>query len=171
MPTKKEKVIGASLIPEIPSNTEVCEEEDNPILALPPKMQRFIHLYLTGQYSVNKLGQLLEVHPNTLGKWLKRQDVKEIIDDMQLITHDMVGIQLKSLTLKAVNKLSDLIESPIDGVALQAVKDTLDRTGHKAKQEIKIDKTVHTFEQRLGDLIDITVDVEELEGEVIKEEE
>lgn len=134
-----------------------CEEDVSAIHTLPPKMQRFIHLYMTGQYTINKLAQLLEVHPNTLGNWLKRPDVRDIIVDMQQTTHDIVGIQLKTLTLQAVNKLGALTESPIDGVALQAVKDILDRAGHKPKQEIKIDKTVKTFEQKLYDLIDVTV--------------
>lgn len=151
--------------------TEVSPDEiveDSAIVVLPPKMQRFIHLYMTGQYTLQKLGQLLEVHPNTLGNWLKREDVKSIIADMQDTTHDIVNIQLKTLTLKAVNKLSELTESPIDGVALQAVKDILDRAGHKAKQEIKIDKTVTTIEQKMKQLIENTivdVEYEEVEGD------
>lgn len=128
-----------------------------PITSLPVKMQRFIHLYTTGQYTISKLAQLLEVHPNTIGKWLKRKDVKEIIADMQTTTHDVVNMQLHNLTLAAVNKLSSLLNSPIDGVALQAVKDVLDRGGHKSKQEIKIDKTVVTYEQQLNNLINTTI--------------
>ncbi len=136
------------------------DEETLPISTLPPKMQRFVHLYMTGQYTMTKLAALLEVHPNTLTKWLKRRDVQAIITDMQETTHAMVGAQLKALSLKAANKLDTLIDSPIDGVALNAVKDILDRAGHKPRQEIKVDKTVRTFEERLSDLIDRTIDVE-----------
>lgn len=142
------------------NNVQVTSDEGESnalIVALPAKMQRFIHLYMTGQYSLNKLAQLLEVHPNTLGNWLKRADVREIITDMQSTTHDVVGMQLKNLTLQAVNKLGELTNSPIDGVALQAVKDILDRAGHKAKQEIKIDKTVTTIEQKMKELVDATI--------------
>lgn len=129
-------------------------------------MQRFIHLYMTGQYTNVKLAQLLEVHPNTLANWLKRKDVQEIIADMQETTHLLVANQLKNLTLKATNKLGDLIESPIDGVALQAVKDVLDRAGHKPKSEMKIEKTITTYEQRLNTLIDsVIVDAEIMEEE------
>lgn len=140
-------------------------QEDNSsdelaITKLPIKTQRFIHLYLTGQYTLSKLAQLLELHPNTLSNWLKRKDVKEIIEEMQLATHEMVGVQLKALSLKASDKLNVLMDSPIDGVALQAVKDVLDRTGHKPKQEIKIDKTVVTYEQKLNSLIQETIDAE-----------
>lgn len=136
------------------------EEEDSSryaIMALPPKQQRFIHLYTTGQYSLQKLAELLEVHPNTVGTWLKRKDIREILEEMQQTTHDVVDAQLKSLALLASNRLRELANSPIDGVALNAVKDILDRTGYKAKQEIKIDKTVTTIEQKLANLIDATI--------------
>ena len=139
---------------------EEYDEVSISISSLPTKIQRCIHLYMTGQYTINKLAELLEVHPNTIGKWLRRKDVKEIITKMQETTHDIVSMQLKNLTLNAVNKLGQLINSPIDGVALQAVKDTLDRAGHKAKQEIKVDKTVITYEQKLKEIIDSSLDVE-----------
>ena len=143
------------------SSTEMTESSGvPPITALPPKMQRFVQLWMTGQYTNAKLAQLLEVHPNTITSWMKRKDVQAIITDMQETTHMMVGAQLRSLSQKAANKLESLIDSPIDGVSLNAVKDILDRTGHKPKQEIKVDKTVRTFEERLTDLIDRTIDVE-----------
>lgn len=129
------------------------------ITTLTPKMQRFVQLYMTGQYTLTKLSQLLEVHPNTLSKWLKRKDVQEIITDMQIQIHKMVSTQLNVLTVSAVNKLGELINSPIDGVALQAVNSTLDRCGHKAKQEIKVDKTITTYEERLKNIIDQTIDI------------
>ena len=145
-------------------------QETNLLIDMPPKMQRFIHLYMTGQYTLNKLAQLLEVHPNTLTNWLKREDVKNAISDMQSIIHDQVQIRLKTLTLKATAKLHKLIDSPIDGVALQAVKDVLDRTGHKPKNEIKVDKTIITVEQKMKELIDSTIVDAEFE-EVIEEDE
>jgi transposase-like protein len=146
-------------------NTELLPQEsdedvavsDAAFLALTTKQQRFIHLYITGQYTVQKLAQLLDVHPNTLFGWLRRSDVKQVIADMQISTQEVVQAQLKALTMKAANKLNSLIDSPIDGVALQAVKDVLDRSGHKAKQEIKVDKTVRTIEEKLQQLIDTTI--------------
>ena len=155
MSTNKEKDI-------LDMQNELMEVDEvgSKISELPPKMQRFIHLYMTGQYSLNKLAQLLEVHPNTLGNWLKRKDVRSVITEMQETTHDVVGIQLKALTMKAVNKLGSLTDSPIDGVALQAVKDILDRAGHKPKNEIKVDKTVTTIEQKFKELVDATIDVD-----------
>lgn len=140
---------------DLENSYEEAENNALKITQLDPKIQRFIHLYMTGQYTINKLAQLLEVHPNTVSNWLRRSDIREVINDMQQATHDIVTIQLKALTLKATNRLNQLVDSPIDGVAFQAVKDILDRAGHKAKQEIKIDKTVRTFEEKLQDLTPI----------------
>ena len=142
---------------------KIEEEYVDGILNLSPKMQRFIHLYSTGQYSLSKLATLLEVHPNTLSKWLKRTDVKEVLLSMQESTHQVVGIQIKALSSLAVDRLQKLMSSPIDGVALQAVKDVLDRSGHKPKQEIKVDKTVITYEEKLHSLINNTIDVAEID--------
>lgn len=133
------------------------------ITDLTPKMQRFVHLYMTGNYTLVKLGELLDLHPNTLGNWLRRGDVKTLIADMEKSTHDIVTVQLNALTLKSVNKLSKLIDSPIDGVAFQAVRDVLDRGGHKPKQEIKVDKTVTTYEQKLKRLINNVIDIDDYE--------
>lgn len=144
------------------------QEIENPLAHLPVKQQRFVHMYLTGQYTLNKLAQLLEVHPNTLGNWLKNEDVKNAIADVQEGTHHQVQIELKNLTLKATQRLAELMSSPIDGVALQAVKDVLDRAGHKQKQEIKIDKTVTTIEQQFKNLIESTIvdaEFEEIDDE------
>lgn len=144
------------------SSNEVVETEGTSLITtLPnPKMARFVHLYMTGQYSYNKIAQLLELHPNTILAWSKRADVRSVLDEMQEATHGMVSQQLKTLTMQATDRLRELMNSPIDGVALQAVKDVLDRAGHKQKTEIKIDKTVTTIEQKFKELIDSTIDID-----------
>lgn len=142
------------------------EEVKNPVANLDPKMQRFVHLYMTGQYSLSKLAELLDVHPNTVTNWLRRKEIKGVIAEMQELTHEVVGTQMKAMTMKALSRMRELMDSPIDGVALQAVKDVLDRSGHKAKQEIKVDKTVVTYEERLNDLIsEVIIDAEFEEAE------
>lgn len=128
------------------------------ITQLPLKVQRFINLYMTGQYTIVNLAKLLEVHPNTIHKWLRRQDVKDVIADMQRATQEIVGVQLKALQTKAVQRLHDLIDSPIDGVAYQAVRDVLDRGGHKPEQKINVNKTVVTYEEKLKNLIDNVIE-------------
>lgn len=154
----EEKTVGITNIP-----TQIEETSEYSITDLSAKMQRFIHLYTTGQYTLVKLAELLEVHPNTLSNWLKRKDVKAIIADLQESTHDIVGIRLKAMSLTAAEKMAKLMDSPIDGVAYQAARDVLDRTGHKPKQEIKVDKTVVTYEEKLKDLINNVIDVTDYE--------
>lgn len=148
-----------SNVGKVTPSTEV-ELNAELINSLEPKVQRFVHMYMTGNYSKNKIAELLEVHPNTILKWSKRRDVQQVMSDMQEATHVMVSTQLKSLTIKATERLSKLMDSPIDGVALQAVKDVLDRSGHKAKQEVKKEVTVRSFEEKLHDVIDATIDAE-----------
>lgn len=142
------------------SDEEDLIDVDNELAGMAPKMQRFVHLYLTGQYSMSKLAQLLEVHPNTLYNWMQRDDVSNAINRMQEVTHKVVSNQMKSMTVKAMNRMRELMDSPIDGVALQAVKDVLDRSGHKPKQTIEKNVNVHTFEEKLGSLIDNVIDME-----------
>ncbi len=135
------------------------------LTALPPKIQRFIQLYMAGTYTVSQIAQLLDVSPRSCFLWLERSDVKRIIEETQRMTHEAVALNIKQLTLKAMNRLDKLIDSPVDAVALNAVKDVLDRAGHKPKNEIKIDKTVTTIEEKLKSIIDVTLEDTIIEGE------
>lgn len=137
------------------------------IFTLEPKQQRFINLYLTGAHTVIDLSGLLKISPTTIRNWLKKPEIALAIEETRGEVQKQVNMQLNDLTLKASRKLSELMESPIDAVALQAVKDVLDRSGHKAKQEIKVEKTITTVEQKLKQLIDETIDIdfEEVEDE------
>jgi hypothetical protein len=130
------------------------------ITVLDPRKQRFVHLYITGQYKNTDLANLLEVHPNTIQSWLRDETVRELIDDYQRSEHELVDLQLKAMRMKALAKMNDLMDSPIDGIAYQASKDILDRTGHKSRQEIKVDKTVTTIEEKLNSVIDSAIDVD-----------
>lgn len=138
-------------------------KNDLALYELDPQKQRFIHLYMTGNYTLAKIAELLQIHPNTASNWLKKEDMKHAIQEAQFEIHHQVETQLKALTVKATHKLSDLVDSKIDGVALQAVKDILDRGGHKPKNEIKVDKTVTTIEQKYKELIDMTIQDAEYE--------
>ena len=130
----------------------------NELQLLEPKLQRFVHLYLTGQYNQTQLAQLLEVHKNTINTWLKREDVNLAIKEYQAVEHEMIDVQIKAMRMKAIQKMNDLMDSPIDGIAFQACKDILDRTGHKAKNEIKIDFDSAIIDYSTSDFCEIYID-------------
>lgn len=142
------------------TSLNLSTSEANALQGLEPNIQRFIHLYLTGQYSLSKLADLLGVHPNTVYNWMKREDVRNAIDTMQSATTKIVADQMQAMTMKAINRMRELMDSPIDGVALQAVKDILDRTGHKPKQTVEKNVNVRTFEEKLEELIDDVIEAE-----------
>jgi transposase-like protein len=158
-----------AIMADIGKNMLSDEDDDiRSIMILSPRLQRFVHLYLTGLYSTSKLAELFDVHPNSILNWLNRADVKTAILDVQKITHETITNKIASLSVKAINRVGDLMSSPIDQVALSASKDILDRAGHKPQQNIKIDKTVRTFEEKVSSLIDETitdVDFEEVDDE------
>jgi len=140
------------------------ENKELQIYDLDPKQQRFIQLYLTGNFTLTKISELLEIHPNTAGKWLKKPEIKHALEEAQQEIFEQVSHELKSMTVKAAQKLNSLMDSPMDAIALQAVRDVLDRGGHKPKNEIKVDKTVTTVEQKMKEIIEMSIpDVEVLE--------
>lgn len=149
-----------------PSTTN---EVDSALFELDPMKQRFIQMYMTGNFTLVKLAQLLEIHPNTASNWLKREDVQNAIAESQSNIQKQVQMQITANTMKAVSRLNTLMDSTVDAVALQAVKDVLDRGGHKPKSEIKVDKTITTIEQKFKEIIDATIEGDFIEIEVLDE--
>lgn len=146
---------------------EVADERDPTELALmslPPKQRRFIPMFLSGQYNKSQIAELLNVQPDTIRRWLAKKEVQDIINEEQTYVTESARAELKTLNEAALHTMRGLLKSPIDGIKYQAAKDILDRNGLKGINEIKIDKTVTTIEQRITSLIDDTmgdiVDVE-----------
>jgi predicted DNA-binding protein YlxM (UPF0122 family) len=143
--------------------------EDSQIKLLTPRQQRFVHMYLSGQYQIKQIAELLNMSTGGVRNWLKNPQIKSIIEEVQTEEDDIVRQGLKAIRLSALYKMQNLLNSPIDGIAYQAARDILDRTGHKAptKQETKIE--IYTFEQQLKDAIqqidkpDEFIDVEDYE--------
>lgn len=131
------------------------------------KQRKFVQLYVTGGFSDEDLAKVLGVAKRTIASWRYKPEVKSAIAELQYDAHIHTINKLQSLSHVAVLRMEDLLQSPIDGVAFQAARDVLDRTGHKPKNEIKVDKTITTVEQKFKELIDSTiedVDFAEIEG-------
>jgi predicted DNA-binding protein YlxM (UPF0122 family) len=140
------------------------EMQEQSIKLLKPKQQRFVHMYLSGKYKTTEIIDILQVSPVTVHNWLKNPQIKSIIDEYQQAEMEIVQHNLKALTMKALNKMNDLLESPVDGIAFQAAKDLLDRTGFKpsTKQDVKVE--IYNYEQQIkqlvGDDIELLEDTE-----------
>lgn len=130
--------------------------------SLSPAKTRMILLYLTGQYSQKKIASIIGVSGNTIGAWLVDPVVQTVIREIQAKEFAIIEANLKALRYKAVNTMSELMDSCMDNVRFSAAKDVLDRGGHKPQQNIKVDKTVTTVEQQLASLVDFTIDDDEV---------
>lgn len=151
------------------TTNDSVDEANHALFQLDPMKQRFIQMYMTGNFTLVKIAQLLEIHPNTASNWLKREDVQQAIAEAQSDIQKQVQMQITANTMKAVSRLNTLMDSTVDAVALQAVKDVLDRGGHKPKNEIKVDKTITTIEQKFKEIIDATIEGDFVEIEVLDE--
>ena len=141
------------ILPEVNMPTQE-DLKDSKMSLLNPRQQRFVHLYLSGQYKLKEIAELLNMSQSGIRAWLKNPDVKAVIEEVQSEEDDIVRQGLKAIRLSALYKMKNLLDSPVDGIAYQAARDILDRTGHKAptKQETKIDVAV-TFEQQLREAL------------------
>lgn len=142
-------------LPEIVEKTEeeLMELQESPYGNLSPKHQRFCHLYLSGRYTMNELAQLMNVAPNTIRMWLKKSEIMSAIEQYQVHEDEIIKQSLKALRLKAMHKMGSLIDSPVDGIAWQAAKDILDRTGHKAVHKTEMDVNIKTYEQQINEIL------------------
>ena len=152
------------------TDLQLNNEPDNIFSGLPsealakltPAKNRMILLYLTGQYRTKTLASVVGVSENTIRSWLLQPEIQMVIQELQKREFAIIDSSLKALRNKAVNTMEDLMQSPMDAVRFQASKDILDRTGHKAINEIKVDKTVTTIEQQLREIADVTIDESEV---------
>ena len=129
---------------------------------LHPAKIRMILLYLTGMYTNKKIAAVVGVSDATVRTWLLDPVVQVVIKEIQAREFAVIEGNLKALQYKAVNTMSELLDSCMDNVRYSAAKDLLDRGGHKPQQSIKVDKTVTTVEQQLASLADFTIDDDEV---------
>lgn len=145
--------------------TELSNSDDSLFSGLPedllssmtPAKTRMIMLWLTGQYTQDKIAKIVGVSANTVRIWLTDPAVQMVLKEIQSREFAVIDSNLKSLQNKAVQTMNELLDSNMDNVRFSAAKDLLDRAGHKPQQSIKVDKTVTTVEQQLKNLADFTI--------------
>lgn len=146
--------------------------EDASIKLLNPKQQRFVHMYLSGQYTIHQIADLLNMSHYTLRNWLRKPDMRKAIDEYQTDEDQIVKQMLKATRLKALGKMSELIDCKIEGIAYQAARDVLDRTGHKAVDKKEVNVEIYTFEQQMKEVIkqsNAEKEFIDVEYEIVKE--
>lgn len=124
---------------------------------LTPAKRRMIFLYLTGHYTLKKISEIIGVSEGTIYAWMMQEPIQFAIKEIQQKEAEIIDSSLKALNFKALQTINELMDSPMDAVRFQASKDVLDRSGHKAVTEMKIDKTVTTIEKQLRELADFTI--------------
>ena len=164
---------------EVLRQRELEENEPTNLFAglpcLTPAKNRMVLLYLSGSMTKKKIAETIGVHENTVSCWLLDEEVQTVIGELQKREFAYIDSQLKAMRHKAAATMNDLMDSPMDNVRFQAAKDVLDRAGHKAVQQIKVDKKVTTIEEQLksiqdfrfeeGDVVDVSDVVSVIKGE------
>lgn len=137
-------------LPEVPQ-PDPNELAIDSYKALTPIQQRFVHLYIGGTAkSLAELARVLQVSKVTVQNWMMNSNVKRAIREYQDQEHEMVTAGLKAMRMKALLKMGELMDSKVDGIAYQACRDVLDRTGNKAVDKKEVDVNVkQTFEQQI----------------------
>jgi uncharacterized protein YjcR len=139
------------------------EESDDLVdilLTKRPNVGRAVQLWITGGHKVAEIADLVGVRPKTVRAWLRDPDIKSYIAEFQKENQILVRSKIQAGSIRALETMIDLLDSPIDGNRLQAAKDLMDRAGFKPEQKVKKEVTVKTIEQQLDDLINDTIEVE-----------
>lgn len=126
---------------------DVVKISQKPILK-----QRLVHLYVSGYYNTRQMARILMVSEQSVRKTLKEPEVQNMIQAYQDTEKELVDQALKALRMRAIETQSELLESDNDVVRANVSKDILDRTGHKAKEEKKVEINV-SYEERLKALV------------------
>lgn len=134
-----------------------CREEINTLATLPAQYQQVVQEYMLGTTQSRDIARKLGMDTGHVTKIIRLPEVQKYLTKIQSEEFTIIDNGLKALRNKALIKMGELLDSEDERIVLQASKDLLDRTGHKAVTEIKKTETI-TIEQKLNDLINATMD-------------
>lgn len=154
-------------------STEVKKEEKrikkniSKIDKNPVMKNRLLHLFSSGLYSNREIAKMLCISSATVTKYLKREDVQDMLHEMQMNESKYINSKLYALRDRAVDTLGELMDCNNEQVALSAAKEILDKTGHGSIQKTESNINI-TYEERLRELIEpkdsIDADYEEIKS-------
>lgn len=126
-----------------------------------PHIQQAIQMWLTGKYKLNQIADETGYSYEAVRLWLTRdENIRAYITAYQEEEMILVKNKLSSSTTVALDKMIELCESTCEGIAIQAARDILDRTGLKPIQKVQKEITVNTYEDKIKEL---TVNIDDYE--------
>lgn len=99
-------------------------------MALNQRMQKAVEMLVHTKMQKQEIAEAVNVSRTTFSLWLRREDFQEAIKAE-------MNRAFQPLAYKARQRLSDLIDSHNEQVALAASKDALDRAGYGATQKVE----------------------------------
>lgn len=142
------------------------EIEGKELVLSRPIYNRIVQLYCCGCYNIRQIGDILNLSEATVTKHLRREEVQEAIIRYQKEETAIIDQALKQSRLKATMTMVELLDAENEMVRLQASKDLLDRTGHKAMEKKQVDVNIKSFEQQINDIFNAE---EYIEAEIVED--
>lgn len=131
-----------------------------------PGQHKAITLWLTGRYKITEVADMTGFHYMTIRNWLVfDEDIKKYVELYQQEEMALIKNKLQSATSNALDRMIQLCDSDCDGIAIQAARDILDRSGLKPVQKVQKEVT-HTYEEKIKNIMDgIDIDYEVVDDE------
>jgi predicted DNA-binding protein YlxM (UPF0122 family) len=112
-------------------------------IVLNKKQKKCAELMCLGTLSQVEIARELKITEQTICNWKKDDEfLQEISKSAQQ--------KIIRLVPKAINKLNALLDSKNESIQLNAIKDVLDRAGHKAQSDVKINANITS--EKLADV-------------------
>ena len=99
-------------------------------MALTNKQLRAVEMLVYTTKLKQEIAEELKVSPATISTWLKKEEFQEAITDE--MKRGFVDI-----AYKARRRLSELVDSPNEQVALGAIKEALNKAGYQETQKVE----------------------------------
>lgn len=115
--------------------------------------QRLVQLYCCGYYTTKQIADILLISETGVKRLLKQDDIIENILSYTNEEKQLIDTRIKALRFKALDTINELLDSDDDSIRLNASKDILDRSGHKADNNQNINVNV-SYEQQLNNLVE-----------------
>lgn len=99
-------------------------------MALTNKQLKAVEMLVYTTKQKQEIAQELKVTPGTISQWLRKEEFQQAVTDE--MKRGFVDI-----AYKARRRLSELVDSPNEQVALGAIKEALNKAGYQETQKVE----------------------------------